>query len=776
MDDRKNLCFILLSCCLTSLILLAGCESNRTNDNTLPAKAADHQDAARDQDRASTEQPDSLYSKDELSQAGLDEDSPPVPSEIMLEQTAPLYDSPMSWSDPLTSHQVSRVEPQQTALSVVDNAGEWLAVSISTRDNPFWLPSWYADEAAADIEEVQPYTIQLSTDSCLHLFPDSQLNWCDEREHDINHFAEMELVVIQRWNDWVGFAVPSETWQANNRILFPVLLWVPASKLDKKEQAQPLFSANLSFKTVAQTVELLLLKGSNQDEAESLLGKPEFIEASKNISLDAESAEFGEVWRYEQADGHLSLTFSPQGKLIEKHFQVPLTSELQRTPIHDFSSGSVYDFTALPLVPTKQPTWIWQQSNELAHHFIWQASDDTLLIIGDDGGFSGMHYNSNLQAVDRETGEQLWQLDAGHSGIFPWFDPEQKFISIYTPYNPHSGEYDYRLRSIRLQDGQVRWERSLDPQSNAYVAVAGAQGIIISYTKSSTDEHESMKVWQHDDGKLLWEQEFTGQILNRRGDEPFILVKNENMLEALDPMSGEIQWTVSVKSIKEDEPIYPPFQPDLIGPTIHPFAAGEKQRWFYLGNKYILIELETGQVISRLEYKMNEKLYFLSEEFILIVRGEEADLSVHKSRNYETVLYDIIQQQELWSLPGHAGSPIMNDQIIYMEYDGIPIAVDVGNGKILWEMETSVETVPRNRLSFGLGHHQIVQDYLLWVQDDQLLVVDKNTGKPQFRVAQMNPSQPGHSFENSRAMLISQDGESVYMGSVNGMTTRFTLP
>ena len=195
-------------------------------------------------------------------------------------------------------------------------------------------------------------------------------------------------------------------------------------------------------------------------------------------------------------------------------------------------------------------------------------------------------------------------------------------VTILTDYNPEAKQYENRLRQIRLSDGKVLWERKSEDQRYR-VGMGLAQNSVIMLETPDTEQKDhpaQLSVFDNTTGKLKWKREVPAkaQIFNAGGRDPYVLVRDQKALNAYDPSSGQVKWTVELQGQQSDYTSYDAYYPG--GPRINPFEPPSFRRWVQLGDRWMLLDLRTGNSLAEYSLTANERIEMLDERYLLVQR------------------------------------------------------------------------------------------------------------------------------------------------------------
>ncbi|MEF3305969.1 outer membrane protein assembly factor BamB family protein [Paenibacillus sp. GYB003] len=655
----------------------------------------------------------------------------------------------------------------------IDSDGEW--VSVESEMGEVWSPAWYGSRFAAEAMPIAPERIAISGNAELSLVPGSSVRY---RPDDVASSGDgaAAAVAVWKWNDWLGAAFPLDRWQDGKPIRRPLLLWVKQTAVASAERLENGLLApedGIPPEAARHIAEVALYKGMDGEAVRRLLGAPHFTESSRPLSNPGEPLRIAADWRYEFPSAHLAVTLDEQNKLAGWRWRLPLDRpELLDLYAARYPHHIEYEFRSLGIVPSSEPDWEWRHKGELAFTYLLDATEDALLLQGDDGGYSGMHYNSNMFAVDRKSGEKLWQIDAGFGWATALVAPGSGAATVLTHYDPVLKRYEERLRTVRLRDGTIVWERTLPEERGSLYAAGGA--IVHSVQPDAGRPKGMLSAFDAATGKPRWRREYEQpyEVLNVGVRDPYILVKRQETIEALHPVSGSVVWRVQT-----DVPLDGKLMRYVMSfrhAETDPFKPVGRNRWVLLGGERLLVDTAKGDVIARYALKADEWINAVDESHWLIQRPLDG-ANASDGKQFETVLYDPIAASQAWKLAGKAtGAAIAGDRI-YLTLDGKPTAVDLKTGTIVWQSGASAVVNPNvaNAGPAPLAYGDVV----LWPYGSDLLVVRAKDGKAIYRVRDMQVGIPAGRSPGSLGAVLGQDRDgAVYVGSSNGFLAKLRLP
>jgi outer membrane protein assembly factor BamB len=686
---------------------------------------------------------------------------------VMLQQKAAFFPNALSKNSHLTNLKVSYYGAKGESLRLHSVKGEMALIKSDSRGD-LWLPTWYVSKEAAQVKPISPLSLQLRSSGSIYLAPGSTVKWPISQ-------TGTTLIAVAQWKDWYGVMISPAKWKEDYRIYRPAMMWVRGKDTTaKKSMPDGLLDGNSEVTTdaVRNLTEFLFKKGTPSSYVKKLLGEPQARETSRNQEMSSNKPMIlGETWRYEQRDAHYTVTFSPSGKLTASEWAIPGTESFERS----YSPGDDYEFTyrfaAVPPLKTLEAEPDWRNQGNLNFTFLLEANDEVLLLKGDDGGYSGMHDNSSLYAIDRGTGKKLWQEDAGFGWYTAVTDKEREHVTMYSAYNPKVKDYVARVRHIRLSDGQVLWE--VKPKHEfGLTMTAAADAIILDEALNVNEIKSVLSVLDQETGKLRWKKTLSGEhrLLNQGTDDPYVLIEQNGQLTAYDPVTGKAAWDIKVGKKYMDDPSRDPYftggyRYDPVSP------ADMTTRWMLLGKEWVLLDTETGKRKSVYPAREMERFEVLNERYLLVQRALNGEY-FSGATAYESVLYDSLEDKELWTVKGKAARGVIEGERVYLTLNGIPAAVDKESGSIIWKMETTSKA--SDDLSHLVGSsYGILDQYLLLSWGSDLVVLNKEDGRSLGRLHNVITGNVDLRELYARNGALNVTDHEVLVGTVNGAFIRY---
>nr|WP_232243019.1 PQQ-binding-like beta-propeller repeat protein [Paenibacillus sp. GSMTC-2017] len=301
--------------------------------------------------------------------------------------------------------------------------------------------------------------------------------------------------------------------------------------------------------------------------------------------------------------------------------------------------------------------------------------------------------------------------------------------------------------------------------------MAGARDVIILY-RGDFEEDNRIITLDAETGKVLWEKSYKEQfkIVNDNGVEPYILLKQEQTLFALQPQTGNLQWEVSSDkfvSHAQEESFHTGVYIEL---RMNPFQSQQPYEWVRLGKELVLINLASGNVQARYELQLKEVVTIVDEKYLLLQRALDARDFLY-GNTFETTLYNIAEEKPLWTIAGRGSGPIIDGDRLYLTLDGAPTAVDIITGHMVWKTATKelgyVDSPSPAKIMSS-------KPLLFWIGED-LLHIDKNNGSIKGQLEDVKLGFPEARDTYIRNGLINSDGEAIYLGSADSYFSKFEV-
>ncbi|GAA0133237.1 hypothetical protein YSY43_00770 [Paenibacillus sp. YSY-4.3] len=695
--------------------------------------------------------------------------------QLMLKQEAPYFADPLTGKEPIDSFKVNYIGHQGESFAVQAVSGEMVSLQDPSRGK-LWVPVWYTTAASSRVVNTAPAYVRLRAKTKLSLTPGSSVQWSASALGN----REERPISVARWDDWYGIVASPAHWHEDYIINRPILLWVHESQVVEQEEISAGLMEQRSAVPIAavRDIALLLLhKGASAEETARLLGQPAVKEHSGNVELAGRTFLLGESWRFVRPEGHFIAYFSPAGRLETAKWIWPAGDK----PMSWLYTGEDYLFThhfmtgSLPA--TLEMPSVWRNQGDLQYAYLTGASDEVLLVHGDDGRFSGMHDDSNVYGVHRLTGEKLWQIDVGYGRLLTMMGNTDDSVTVYTSFSPEKQAYEDRVRQVRLADGKVLWESRLeDGEEGRFLEIGGAKDSVIIYDRPDMGRQTGhLAVVDRMTGKQKWEITIEGdyRVLNSGADDPYVLIQAGQLLQARGTDTGKIAWTLKADTVTGEDPHLYPYYAG--GPRLDPFVPESSlRRWILHGGQWLLVDLETGGEVARYPVKAGERFEVLNEQYLLVQRQlpAKSKSSESSAESYESILYDAVAAKELWTLPGQASKGIIEGKHMYLVLDGVPAKMELLTGRVVWMLPVNTG---QDLSNMAPGSYVLLAEYVLLPYGSDLLALGKKDGHIAGRIQDIRMGYAELREQRARSGLLNMMGDEIYAGSANGAFTRLSV-
>ncbi|MEO2215232.1 PQQ-binding-like beta-propeller repeat protein [Paenibacillus amylolyticus] len=642
--------------------------------------------------------------------------------------------------------------------------GEWVQLK-STDHGDFWLPSWYALKESRSMTETAPQSFTLQSGSKLYLAPDSSTTWSFEKA------LTDKAVIVAKWKGWYGVSIAPRVWNKESSTYRPGLFWIKAQAIEQRMNvADGWFQQDASLPTsvIRHLTDIKLNKATTSKQVAEWLGEPDWKESSSNLNDTGYAMSIGQTWRYERGDAQYLVTFNKNGKLIRTRWNLPQKDRNAVVSDWNISRADEYGFTTKIYGTTLPSTipWksVWTNQGDINYTFLQAATDDVLLMKGDDGGFSGFHYESSAYALDRHSGKKLWEINAGYGRQQVEVDAGRQQVTIYTDYDPKKKEYVDRISHLQLKNGDVVWEYAPKQKFRLNGITAAKNVVVVDSPVVEGSSNSWLTVLDSANGKTLWTRKLTTgyELLNKSADDPYVLYWEKNKLIAVDPQSGRTVWSLKGKRSTIEQFVNDPYFDGI--ERLDPFATTSAERWLSLDNQWLLLDLNTGKKLAQFPARVGQRFEELNDGTLLIRENKNGD-HYGEYEDFTTTLYDAKTGKTRWTLKGKIERGLVEDDQLYVIKNGYPAALDYKTGETRWNAK---DTIARLRHPTNQGSYLIIDDQLLLPMDENLLVLNKNNGALLGRVHDVVMGNPEHRDRDAKNGTINRIGNEVYVGSSNG--------
>ncbi|MEK4370633.1 outer membrane protein assembly factor BamB family protein [Paenibacillus sp. FSL R5-0473] len=642
--------------------------------------------------------------------------------------------------------------------------GEWVQLKSTDHGN-FWLPSWYALKESRSMTETAPQSFTLRSGSKLYLAPDSSTTWPSERA------LTDKAVIVAKWKGWYGVSIAPRVWNKESFTYRPGLFWIKAQAIEQRMNvADGWFQQDASLPTsvIRHLTDIKLNKATTSKQVAGWLGEPEWKENSSNLNFTGYAMSIGQTWRYERQDAQFLVTFNKNGRLVRTRWNLAQDNRNAVVSDWNISRADEYGFTTKiygTTLPTTIP-WkpVWTNQGDINYTFLQAATDDVLLMKGDDGGFSGDYYEGSIYALDRHSGQKLWGINGGFGRQQAEVDAERKYVTIYTDYDPDKKKYVDHIRHLNLKNGKVTWTNT--PKQNFRLnGITAAKNVVVVDTPVVESSSNSwLTVLDSANGKTLWTRKLaTGyELLNKSADDPYVLYWEKNKLVAVDPQSGRTVWSLKGKRSTIEQFWNDPYTGGI--ERLDPFATTNAERWLSLDNQWLLLDLNTGKKLAQFPARVGQRFEELNDGMLLIRENKNGN-HYGEYEDFTTTLYDAKTGKTRWTLKGKIERGLVEEDQLYVIKNGYPAAVDYKTGETRWNAKDTIATLrhPTNQ-----GSYLVIDDQLLLPMDENLLVMNKKNGALLGRIHDVVMGNPEHRDRDAKNGMINRIGNEVYVGSSNG--------
>ncbi|MFC5401660.1 PQQ-binding-like beta-propeller repeat protein [Cohnella soli] len=553
-----------------------------------------------------------------------------------------------------------------------------------------WMPMWYLTKEWAKAKPIGPLELTFRQSVAGLWFPDAAAESAS--------FATGEkATALYEYGDWYGVA--KQTYRSGDSPTS--LVWIRKEDTDRGEKSEPLYNkgANFSFRRIASVAIAELRKGQSQSRVEALFGKPRFVESSENVE-EPGKLKTQEVWRYENASTELTITWTDdrqvtgyrlRGKSAGEDFGVNYRhSDDEPTRVQTRWAVEA----DRPVVPSVMQRFEWRIQTDLPYNFLVGKAEETLIVAGEDGGFSGMHETSQLYGIDRRTGKRLWKHDFGHDIHLYAVSEKERTIVFYEPGDSVStGNGAYRLRAISTDTGKQIWIKELAAGGLVWdmgLAVSGNVAAF-SYTVQKDKENEQSKTtyvdaWNIRSGKKLWSKAFegTGALLSQNGGMPVFVLQTGSLesldakLTAMNAGNGSTKWTVRDRTSIENWEEMLTFDRRFPGREPSGYWTKSKDTLF-------LADASTGKTKLSIRIPFDRAVHVdvVDDRYLFVQRSNDG-LPLYDSKDVTSALVETRTGKELWMVKGKADRGTIDGSRIVFRLDGILVSANLSDGKQLW--------------------------------------------------------------------------------------------
>lgn len=647
---------------------------------------------------------------------------------------------------------------QSVKRLTVDKAVKYKAVTLSADFAEIqeesgaggWVPVWYLTPEAAATREISPVAVTAS--------PNAKISWYPEATGTAVKLEQDEILyAYEEYKDWYGVIVPDKGTATRTT----GLLWI-AKRDTTPSSAIPVRYDNGKDNATAADRALampaftrsLLVPGVKQSRIEALLGKPTYVESSGNVGEYDQPVSTLPLWRYEDGMSELMIAWTKEGLLQSVSYR---NANGVTLPLSQGVSSS-------PLVPSEKLSWAWRFKSQLAYNFLLEQVGNVLLVAAEDGGFSGMHMDSKLYALDAASGRQIWKVDLGVNMHHYGLSADKSKMAFVKERYENDKQVD-TLYVLETATGRKLWEKRLTPgQAITSLSTSGNTVNTVQYQRISDTEEKFdyyLTGWSMSTGKQLFRHKRTEPLNLMRetgnqkrligspdnGTEPLLLRK----LEAYDPQTGKLAW-----QLPGQEAAYEPYVSD---PSRYAERFGAV--WTKSFDQLFLTDAASGGKRLELPLPANSGYTIIDRNYAFMQQAanERRELAGYKSK-----LIDLRTGLTLLEVDGIADFGLVTQNRLDFKLNGKPMAFDLTAKRLLWAYN--------GELSLGLiaGPSVWFQGKLLSAHpiDQQLYRLNAATGNPEARIAGVQVGY--YDFTPNRLLhgYLSVSNGRLYVGSANG--------
>ncbi|GBG08953.1 hypothetical protein PAT3040_03570 [Paenibacillus agaridevorans] len=599
-----------------------------------------------------------------------------------------------------------------------------------------WVPVWMLTAEASSLSQQAPEQWSVAADG-------TPIYWQPADDAVARRMdAGERLLVVGSSGNWRAVIVEEKDLKAEPRVL-----WIKDEGTYIHEgQVNDLFDSTQASYLSARTVAYYFVReGAPQAELEKLLGLPQAVERSGNVKSTGEPMETLERWRYESETAELLIDWSPQGKVVDYTF----------SPREE---GQPF---------TKEQSLRWRTTSDLAYNFFIGRTDRALLISGEDGGFSGMHYDSNLFALDPATGRKLWQRDLGfHTDRFI-LSSDRRYMAVHMP--PENNAEQERLGRLDVLDtsnGSNKWTLKHNLPDDTFDVSYGMAGKVVAMIYTTGDFYSPntyrsfIEAYALRDGRKLWSRELNhpgrfipsliagGKLIIEYGMDSGVPVGNE--IAAYEPKNGKEVWRMEGMAAPLSE------WADHFYYEARALDDRMDQLWVKSPLAWTLVDTNTGDPLSTLPRRDDIGYEIVNDRYAIRLSTKDgAPLGYNSDVTSEWL--DLGSSKTLWTMDGTLERAIVVGDAVYAWSEGTLRRLRLSDGHQYWLSK------PTSRVWL-----QWFDGQLLAASDAGVLVFDPHNGEALYRIAgTRHGGYDAMEHWRTRAQLTVLDG-TLYIGSDNG--------
>ncbi len=397
----------------------------------------------------------------------------------------------------------------------------------------------------------------------------------------------------------------------------------------------------------------------------------------------------------------------------------------------------------------------WRFKGALPYQYLVGGTNNTLLVLGDDGGLSGYHEDSMLYGINRRTGEQQWSVYGESSPMSFFIDEEEATITVST-----SIDKSPSVKKIALDSGKILWEKHPESWNNySGIKIAGTDdAVLVNLYKYSNQQLIGKLVALNElNGIVLWERglEPGERLLNIQRPLKWAVVAGPKAIKALDFVTGKVIWRFQTNM--ETANFRDGFDRTMV--VADPRIWGKQQAnhyWFSTKDQFVLLDLDTGKVLDKIKNNRDQRIIVVNEDYIMIhhIRGSSSQPDIH------SILYSLKTHKEVWESPWDIKAALFEDNSLYYLTGDRATKVNLANGKELWSIPYATEFFKQPIL---------VDSELIIPGKEVMTVLDSKTGNYLYQVKDLSVEDVEGRFLLNYYAMLTKLGDEIYVGGANGL-------
>lgn len=325
----------------------------------------------------------------------------------------------------------------------------------------------------------------------------------------------------------------------------------------------------------------------------------------------------------------------------------------------DFNMKNITEYLTLKALKDQYPME-WSFSSDVASGRYVDQVSDVVLISGTDTRLSGYHDHDYLYALNKNTGEKIWEFCGGYSGAPYCFSENKKYIFL-------GHRVEGYIKCLETDTGNVVWEKETGEHFN----FAAIRNMIVVFNNSQ------IRAYRGDDGEILWERtkDEDQYLFYSQYNLPVAVVATSNDVTAYDPVSWKAVWRITGKDCEK-------YQISLDGndltipfaDTVHKLDVRTGKSIETKSSTYKAVhEVLSGNAVS----SGIQILHSIDEEKIRCIDDTEKILW---EMNYNAAIPDDLVRYYWHPCPVRIGN------WLYICFEGTMAVLDAYTGKIIYQI------------------------------------------------------------------------------------------